>query len=300
MVLPNEPSSLQPVVVVPVRILLGRQPIQSTTRVLTAESAFVHALSRPPAGLRVPVRLYLPSGPPEDLLSMVVNRPPPEGESGFWVDFVAISASTRARLDSLVASKRAAALAVAAKQGAALAGKQGGAVAGKQGGAVAGKQAGGAAGMASGGEARAAPAPVMTSPLSRPRVTPPVLVPEPPPPARAEQTAANLRSTQRVPANLRVRFQTAAALKEEISVNVSAGGMFIRTDAPPPLREIVKVSIELPGEAQPIETQAQVVHRVTREEGRLTGRAAGAGVQFVEADDRFRETLDAWLAKTQL
>jgi uncharacterized protein (TIGR02266 family) len=131
-------------------------------------------------------------------------------------------------------------------------------------------------------------------------VAPPVLIPEPPPPARPDQTAGNLRSTQRVRASLRVSFQTAAELKKEISVNISAGGMFIRTDEPPQLRDVVKVSIELPGETKPIETEAQVVHRVTREEGRLTGRTAGVGVQFVEADDRFRETLDGWLAKTQL
>src|SRR5260370_15159585 len=120
----------------------------------------VHSFMRTAASFRGPVRFYLANGPPEDLLSMVVNRPPPEGESGFWVDFAAVSASTRARLDSLVASKRAAAIAVASKQAGALAGKQGGAVAGKQGGAVAGnqggavagEQAGGAAGVATGGE----------------------------------------------------------------------------------------------------------------------------------------------------
>jgi type IV pilus assembly protein PilZ len=287
---PHEQASL-PVIVVPVRIALGTQALQSTTRALTAESAFLRTTARPLPGLRVGLRLYLPSGAPEEVSSIVVNRKAPEGETGFWVDFVALSAGAKARLDSLVASKRIVAAAFAG--------------AGNPAGAAAGKPAGAAAGnpLVAMVDKPAAPSPVLlTSPLSRPRVSvpPPVLNPvAPPPPAPARPEASDLRSTQRVAANLRVRFQTAAALKEEISTNISAGGMFIRTDTPPQLREMVKVSIELPGESEPIEAQAQVVHRVTREEGRLTGRVAGVGVQFFEADDRFREALDAWLARTQ-
>ncbi|GAC1343871.1 MAG: hypothetical protein NVSMB23_18160 [Myxococcales bacterium] len=265
-----------PVLVVPVRIAMGQQAVQSTTRVLTAEAAFVHALARPLPGLRVGLRLYLPSGAPEDIVAIVTNRPVPTGETGFWAEFVALSASARARLEGLIASKRAAAGAVAAANPAAAPPAAG---------------AGGRAGAPAAGP-RAPPPP------PRPRA-PPVIIPVMEPVPRGPPLA-DLRSTQRIAAKLRVRFQTSAALKEEISVNISAGGMFIRTDNPPPLREMVKVAIELPGEAEPIEAHAQVVHRVTREEGRLTGRPAGAGVQFVEADDRFREALDAWLAKTTL
>jgi Tfp pilus assembly protein PilZ len=61
------------------------------------------------------------------------------------------------------------------------------------------------------------------------------------------------------------------------------------------------VSIELPpgasGERRPIEVQAEVVHRVTPDEAKATGRPAGVGVQFVGADDSFRERLDAFLAR---
>jgi uncharacterized protein (TIGR02266 family) len=279
------PQQSFPVIVVPVRIVLGKQAIQSTTRALTVESAFVYSAAKPLPGLRVGLRLYLPSGPPEEVLTVVVHRPSPEGETGFWVDFVALSAGARARLDGLVGAKRAAS--------GPNVGSPAGVAARKPAGVVAGKPL-----------VAVVPAPtpvVLTSPLSRPRGSPPVLIPTAPPPglAPARPDVADLRSTQRVDARLRVRFQTAAALKQEMSLNISAGGMFIRTDAPPSMREMVKVSIELPGETEPIEAQAQVVHRVTREEGRLTGRHPGAGVQFFEADDRFREALDAWIAKTQ-
>ena len=120
------------------------------------------------------------------------------------------------------------------------------------------------------------------------------LLPPPPPPI---SFSSDHRSTTRFEANLRVRFQTVEEVADELAVNVSAGGMFVRTDLPPQLRELVLITIELPGEPEPVQVRGQVVHRVTREEGRMTGRRAGAGIQFIEADDRFREQLDAYLAR---
>jgi hypothetical protein len=45
-----------------------------------------------------------------------------------------------------------------------------------------------------------------------------------------------------------------------------------------------------------VKTQAEVVHRVTPEEARASGRRAGAGLQFVGANDEFRQRLDACVA----
>jgi len=45
-----------------------------------------------------------------------------------------------------------------------------------------------------------------------------------------------------------------------------------------------------------VKTHAEVVHRVTPEEARASGRRAGAGLQFVGADDEFRQRLDACVA----
>jgi uncharacterized protein (TIGR02266 family) len=119
----------------------------------------------------------------------------------------------------------------------------------------------------------------------------------------AARTGVEARCTARVEARLRVQFRTAAALRREMSVNISAGGLFIETDQPPPMRELVLVSIELPagssGEQRPIEVQAEIVHRVTPDQAKATGRPAGVGVQFVGGDDSFRERLDAFLARSR-
>jgi hypothetical protein len=75
------------------------------------------------------------------------------------------------------------------------------------------------------------------------------------------------------------------------ALNLSASGLFIETETPPPLDEIVQVILELPDGQPPAEAQAIVLRRV------LPGGAepAGAGVQFIGADDAFRARLDGYL-----
>ena len=77
------------------------------------------------------------------------------------------------------------------------------------------------------------------------------------------------------------------------ALNVSATGMFIETDAPPGVDQIVQVILELPDGKPPAEAQAIVLHTVPP--GHTS--APGAGVQFIAADDSFRSRLDAWLSK---
>src|SRR5260370_27427024 len=73
------------------------------------------------------------------------------------------------------------------------------------------------------------------------------------------------------------------------ALNLSASGLFIETDTPPEVDQIVQVILDLPDGKPPAEAQAIVLHRV------LPGQAAtpGAGVQFIAADDAFPGRLDA-------
>jgi len=73
----------------------------------------------------------------------------------------------------------------------------------------------------------------------------------------------------------------------------SRGGIFIATDNPPALREIVELSVGLPDGLPPVNTRAEVVHSVTAAQARSSGRVAGAGLQFIDAGDDFRQRLDA-------
>ncbi len=108
-----------------------------------------------------------------------------------------------------------------------------------------------------------------------------------PPPAEAG------RAWPRVPARLRVGWTSSKDFLSAYSKNISRGGIFIATDNPPALREVVELSVELPDGKPPVKTHAEVVHCVPPAQARKTGTIAGAGLQFLDASDDFRERLDA-------
>jgi hypothetical protein len=109
-------------------------------------------------------------------------------------------------------------------------------------------------------------------------------------PARSS-TPENRRFLPRFPDRFRVTLVAGGRRAQHDALNLSASGLFIETDAPPELDQIVQVRLELPDGKVPAEVQGIVLHRI------LPGSAqpAGAGVQFVGADDGFRARLDAYL-----
>jgi len=72
--------------------------------------------------------------------------------------------------------------------------------------------------------------------------------------------------------------------------------VFVHTEDPPPLKTVVQVEMELPGGADPVPARGMIVHRVTKQEAEQRGTLAGVGVQFVDADDQFRQRIDAAIA----
>jgi len=119
-------------------------------------------------------------------------------------------------------------------------------------------------------------------------------------PQRSPIARIELRALVRVPVQLKVRFESVDALVEQLALDLSAGGMFVRSDDPPRTGEEVQLLFALPDdEEHPLSCRALVVRRITPEEARFTGRVAGVGVQFVDASDSFRARLDDWLARAQ-
>ena len=81
---------------------------------------------------------------------------------------------------------------------------------------------------------------------------------------------------------------------EHEALNLSGSGVFVTTDEPPELDQIVQLVLSFPDGSPPAQVQAIVLHRVLPAEG-----AAGAGVQFIAGDDDFRERLDLYLESLQ-
>ena len=111
--------------------------------------------------------------------------------------------------------------------------------------------------------------------------------------ARRAHAGGNRRLLPRYLDRFRVTLQHGAHRAQRITLNLSASGVFIETATPPALDEIVQVILELPDGKPPAEVQGLVLHRV------LPGETepAGAGVQFIGADDAFRARLDAYLER---
>lgn len=101
------------------------------------------------------------------------------------------------------------------------------------------------------------------------------------------------RAFPRLDARFAVRFATVQDFVLEYAANISAGGVFVHTVDPPPLKTVVRVEMELPASGELVPARGVVVHRVTLEEATAKGTLPGMGVQFVDSDDKFRERIDA-------
>jgi uncharacterized protein (TIGR02266 family) len=106
-----------------------------------------------------------------------------------------------------------------------------------------------------------------------------------------EQKGGKHRTFDRIPVKLQVRFRTASEFVQEHAVNLSRGGIFIRTEDPPPIDSAVEVEVQLPDGGAPVTTGGIVVHR----QPPAVGKIPGAGVQFVDAGDGFRERIDRYM-----
>lgn len=103
------------------------------------------------------------------------------------------------------------------------------------------------------------------------------------------------RVFQRFAVRFEVSFRTETEFATEYAGNLSRGGIFIRTDNPPPMNEKVTVELRLPDASTVLSTEGIVVHRVTRAESEAGGGEAGVGVQFVDSTDEFRGWIDSYM-----
>jgi len=273
----------------------------------------------PPLGSAVSIRLYLPDGPPEDIQCVIV----PEHELrevGCRVRFTGLTQQQRARILRLIAPPMlrpskpatfapppASPLPPATLPGAATQPPR----------PMSSLPAAPTSPAAS-ASLPASPAvptpPGSAAPPARPTSAPPPVDPSrsaapatsfpapdvPGTPLRSPLARIELRALSRVPVQLKVRFESIDALAERLALDISAGGMFVRAEHPPLVGEEVQLLFALPGdELPPLTCRALVVRRIAEEEGRLTGRSPGCGVQFIDASDSFRARLDAWLLQAQ-
>lgn len=100
------------------------------------------------------------------------------------------------------------------------------------------------------------------------------------------------RAFPRYQARFQVGWSTVQDFVLEYAANISVGGVFVQTENPPELDQIVTVSLSLPGSDTPVETKGVVVHRVTPEQAKEKNVVSGMGVQFLDSSDQFRGAIE--------
>src|SRR5947209_3367808 len=97
----------------------------------------------------------------------------------------------------------------------------------------------------------------------------------------------------RYPARLTVAFADEGIRSHE-TANISAGGMFVRTERDFPVGTLLSVAVGLPDDQRPTPVQVKVVHAIPPR-AHAASLDQGVGVEFVSADDEFRARLEHYL-----
>ena len=90
-----------------------------------------------------------------------------------------------------------------------------------------------------------------------------------------DEKRRDIRYPARIVANLVRRNESV-----ELLTNVSYRGVFLRTDAPPSLRQLLRVTLTLPNGGAKVSAHGMVVRVVTKAEGGEANRVPGVGLQF--------------------
>jgi len=98
----------------------------------------------------------------------------------------------------------------------------------------------------------------------------------------------------RYPTSLRVVF-SAPELQPEFAANISAGGMFLRTERTLAVGALVAVALEIPDGDRPAPLQGKVVHVVAPAQVRPGGSGAGVGIQFIASDEPVRSRVNRYV-----
>jgi uncharacterized protein (TIGR02266 family) len=99
----------------------------------------------------------------------------------------------------------------------------------------------------------------------------------------------------RYPTSLRVLVSAPEQFRPEYAANISAGGMFLRTDRRLPVGALVSVALELPDGDRPAPVQGKVVHIVAPAQVRPGWSGPGLGIEFVASADPVRRRVDRYV-----
>jgi uncharacterized protein (TIGR02266 family) len=104
----------------------------------------------------------------------------------------------------------------------------------------------------------------------------------------AVRTRVERRRSPRSPLEVRVDYTTVDAFFSEFTRDINEGGIFVETEAPPPLESTVSLCFRLPGSPEAIKVDGRVV-RIS--DGRADG-PPGMAIEFENLDAVARRRID--------
>jgi len=256
--------------VLPVRFSYAVHAVQTTSQAISTEGAWIRCLEAPPLETEVKLRIYLPSSSAVAEFTARVERIIEGAESGFWAVFTSAEPNSRERLSALISAHEGGPWRTPVPLGALFPRLL---------------------------DAKEPPLPLPAPSPASLAIAEPLAEASngtgPSSPGSGSNEGLNRRGFPRHRARFLVRFESVQEFVLQYAANISAGGVFISTDFPPAMDSVITVVLELPGQPAPVTARAQVVHRVTPEQAVAAKTEAGAGVQFIDADDAFRAGIDA-------
>jgi uncharacterized protein (TIGR02266 family) len=92
--------------------------------------------------------------------------------------------------------------------------------------------------------------------------------------------------------NIEIVYSSLENFFYDYAVNISLGGMFIKTDNPLQVGSRINLRFSLPGSKKIIETKGRVMHTVSGK-SRTKHAQHGMGIQFQELSERDRDLIES-------
>ena len=102
----------------------------------------------------------------------------------------------------------------------------------------------------------------------------------------------------RKPIRVKVTEKVSGLFEHFASTNISAGGMFLKTDRPFAIGSNLKIEFSLPGDEEPIRADAQVAR--TMPPGNFHDYHAGMGIVFTAIEEEDRKRIEDFIGRSGL
>lgn len=100
----------------------------------------------------------------------------------------------------------------------------------------------------------------------------------------------NRRRSARLHHEVTVAYRSAGSFLTDWATDISIGGLFINSRKPLPVGTVLKLIIQLPGAASPVDMAGRVTRAVEPDE--RSGAAAGMAIEFLELDPATRARIE--------